>query len=255
MTGPLIEFSQFAAPHRWLLRRGEPPWLDAPRLGARAFRVSLVFVVLGLASAWVTALALHGLMFNPGSSRAAQNWDGLIYAVAWAFAAPAVYSLVVLLPLSRWMGRRWVASLLLVVTSYAAWWVGILGLVFLSEQEWAREISSPVRLLSFGTPPSLMCLMIGLPHRRFTWCAAIVVYAMTLLAGAVTVNGIGVLEKRDLWQRVTTAMPVWANVAQVNSALMSPVAIGFGVLLWRPRPEGRSSAVTGGNFGPPVSCR
>ena len=56
MPAPIIQFAPFAHPLRWLLRRGEPSWLEnESRWWVRAFRVSLVLGLLGTASGWLAA--------------------------------------------------------------------------------------------------------------------------------------------------------------------------------------------------------
>src|SRR5688572_15807944 len=109
MPAPLIEFAQFAHPQRWWLRRGPPPWLDDPRWRARAFRVTLALGLMGTFSGWLTI----GCIFLCGSIlpifSSFERWhEGL-----WLFGAPGLcFAAGVLVPLSRWLGRGWMLTVL-----------------------------------------------------------------------------------------------------------------------------------------------
>ena len=119
MPDPLMEFAQFAHPQRWWLRRFPPPWLDDPRWWVRAFRVSLMLGLMGTATGWLT---VGGLFLAGAIDRLTAGIGSLVDGGALGIlCGPGFwFGLGVLIPLSRWLGRGWVMSLLAVPASMFA---------------------------------------------------------------------------------------------------------------------------------------
>lgn len=122
----------------WLSRHGPRYWLGDPRWYVRAIRVSLVLAVLGSASASLTTACL---LVQPFS----------------IFVAPGLwFGIVTLIPLSRWLGRGWILTLLAVPVSVVANLCGVFayldacslfGKVF---GDFARALFGETRILFDG---------------------------------------------------------------------------------------------------------
>jgi hypothetical protein len=88
---------------RWLLHRGYPPELDAPRLSVRLVRISIVTFLLGMLAAW----AYVGLKLLAGYSGLRHYLPEFIYILIYCCYPGLCFGLIVLVPLSRWQGRNW----------------------------------------------------------------------------------------------------------------------------------------------------
>jgi|GEM_PF-2118991 len=111
MQEPALSLRVLAQPWRWWLARGCPPPFQDDRKWVRVLRVSLLLGLLGTLSAWVSAvwLQMESLLWEPPNSFL---WIGsLLYSPGLWFG------LIVLLPVSRWRGRNWIASLLAIPVS------------------------------------------------------------------------------------------------------------------------------------------
>lgn len=84
---------------RWLLHRGYPPELDDPRLLVRLLRITLVMIVLGILSSWVTVVAKYFTDYDISLNRYFIRFVRECYPGLW-------FGLIVLVPISRWQGRN-----------------------------------------------------------------------------------------------------------------------------------------------------
>jgi hypothetical protein len=98
---------------RWWFARGCPPTLRNLSGWVRALHVSVLLGVTGLAAAGLGAVVLVGGGVRP-------PWDGVSFGV--------IYSAIVLVPLSRWVGRAWWWTLLS-VPFLAVWYGPVLDMV------------------------------------------------------------------------------------------------------------------------------
>lgn len=120
-SGPPDSWNVFAGAHRWWLRSGVPPTLGPAATRVRVIRTSLLLAVMGIVSSWLSfgALYLDAFLLSQG------------WLVVPAGALPAgcgpgfVYAIIVLVPLSRWLGRDWHATLLSLVVSSAVYYAAL----------------------------------------------------------------------------------------------------------------------------------
>lgn len=231
MPAPLIEFAQFAHPQRWWLRRGPPPWLDDSRWFARAFRASLILGLLGTVTGWITIgviLALQKLEDVVGDLPG----DDLLYSELLILLAPGYcFGLLTLVPLSRWLGRGWIMSLLAVPSSTFACYVGIFVIIAAGSSknpEWLEE-SSP--FLAGVAGAAVVAAWMGNPRKASAWMAA---GAASLMAGAACQLHFQFISQNDWWRTSELSEVVfgWLYVT-----FQSLAAIGLGVRLWWDRPK------------------
>lgn len=111
----------FAGAHRWWLRNRVPPTLGPAGTRSRAIRTSILLVVMGIVSSWVSfgALYLDAILLS-------QGWL-IVPAGAEPFGCGPgfVYGIIVLVPLSRLLGRGWHATLLSLVVSAGLYYAAI----------------------------------------------------------------------------------------------------------------------------------
>lgn len=233
MPALLIDFSQFAHPQRWWLRRSPPPWLDDPQWIVRAFRASLVLGLMGTASGWLTVLGLFTLQLSESLVGKLPAWMtegafGLLCGPGFWFGVG------VLLPLSRWLGRNWVFSLLSVPASMFACYCGVTTLFFVDpimgqSPDWAPWEGSG---WFFGglVGAAIVSLWMGNPVKKSAWLAG---FAASILAAI----GCGVLpwlaENHSPWLSQSRELLQFAGPYVIFQSL---TAIGLGIRLWWDRP-------------------
>jgi hypothetical protein len=226
MTAPLIEFAQFAHPQRWWMRRGQPPWLDDPRWYARAFRASLVLGVMGTATGWLTVGVIFGLKKLedvvgdlPG--------DDLLYSELVILLAPGYcFGLMTLAPLSRWLGRGWIMTLLSIPASTLACYVGIFVSFAAGSGEnpaWLKE-SSP--FLAGVAGAAVVAAWMGNPCRKSAWLAGA---AAALMAGTACKLHFEFISQTDWWRTSELSEVV---IGGLYVGFQSATATGLGVRLW-----------------------
>jgi hypothetical protein len=225
---PFAFWTIFRGIHRWFLASRCPPTLRDERRWVRGLQTSVLMGTLGFISSWMTIfwipaerIIFPGLGFGP-------------YGVLSLSPGP-VFGAIVLLPLSRWLGRGWFNSFLAVEVSTAiyyfaanspAWagWIGGFGVGV-----WMID---PRRLQTLWLVP-LATAAGGLPYE-----------AMNLLPGG-DAN----------W---TPPGFDWLNDLLAGSALYTPfqtcVAIALGTRIWWPppnsvQPSPRSAANTAAKPG------
>lgn len=233
MPAPLIEFAQFAHPQRWWLRHGPPPWLDDPRWTVRAFRTTLVLGLMGTASGWLSVLGLFTLGLLESFVGKLPAW--ITEGAFGLLCGPGFwFGLGVLLPLSRWLGRNWIFSLLSVPASMFACYCGVATLFLVDpimgpSPDWAPFEDSGW-LFGGLTGAAIVSLWMGNPLQKSAWLAG---FTATVLAAA----GCGVLP----WLMENN--PPWLSQFQELLRFSGPyvtfqslAAIGLGVRLWRDQP-------------------
>lgn len=97
---PTLALWDLLSSPRWLWHRGYPPELDDHRLWMRVLRITAVTSVLGMSSAWITAIVslVARAVIGPQHRYLSSCEPGLIFG------------LIALIPLSRWQGRNWWVS-------------------------------------------------------------------------------------------------------------------------------------------------
>lgn len=228
MSAPLIEFAQFAHPQQWWLRRGPPPWLDDPRWFARAFRASLVLGVMGTATGWLTIGASFLLRIMEEEFGSIPNSEMLL------FVGPGLwFGSGVLVPLSRWLGRGWVMTILALPVSMAASFCAFM--VFLVTEpsvgdlpEWVFGGINVAGYLAGFTGAAIMALWMGNPRRGSAWIAGLAASVLASLHCGLFFStpswGVNSVLPRGLSQFV---MAGWLFVG-----FQSLTAVGLGARLW-----------------------
>lgn len=219
----------FRGARRWWLARGCPPTVCDVRRWVRAVRVSALLGLTGLASSWVSsAWPLIGALeeLAPGIN----GEYGLVFWPGVAFGA------VVLLPMSRWMGRGWWLSLAAIPVS-AALYFNAVGLFFAThnllngsarDATWGGCLAG---LLGGAGVGVWMCHV----TRPRTWLVA-------LLAGIA--GGLGGLATGVNWHGERLPLPSeveWLGWILAMNFCFSPfqvlVALAVGVRLWWMPPQ------------------
>lgn len=233
MPAPLIEFAHFSRPHRWWLRRGPPPWLDDPRWWVRAFRSSLVLGLMGTASGWLSVIGmfLMSLLDRLVGKLPAWITEGLFGLLC----GPGLwFAIGVLIPLSRWLGRHWVFSLLSVPVSMFACYCGVMTLLLVDpimapSPDWAPFDDSGW-LFAGLVGAAVVCIWMGNPFQKSAWLAG---FAASILAAI----GCGVLpwmaENNSPWLAQSQELLRFSGPYVTFQSL---TAIGLGIRLWWDRP-------------------
>ncbi|MDZ4687018.1 MAG: hypothetical protein SH850_18230, partial [Planctomycetaceae bacterium] len=99
---------------RWYFARGCPPTLARELQWVRAARTTILLGTIGLATSWISTLWLFGERSLPFASPFGKEGSMVFSPGAW-------FGLLVLVPLSRWLGRGWTVSSLLVPISTAVY--------------------------------------------------------------------------------------------------------------------------------------
>lgn len=232
MPAPLIQFSQFAHPQRWWLRRGPPPWLDDPRWWVRAFRSSLMLGLMGTVTGWLT---IGGVFLG-------EALDVMVDGVARWFVEGSLglmcgpglwFGVGVLIPLSRWLGRNWIFSVLSVPASMFACYCGVTTLFLIDpimgpSPDWVRFEDSGSFFAGF-VGAVLVSMWMGHPRQRSAWLAG----ATASILAAIGCGFVSLLMDNSppMLSRFTDVL----SSAAPYVTFQSLVAIGLGVRLW---PEG-----------------
>jgi len=136
---------------RWWLARGCPPTVLAE---PRAMRVSLLLGLMGLAAGWLSAMLLH------------VNSLVQFHQEALFWMPGALFGGVVLLPLSRWIGRGWIASVLSIPVSVGAYWAAVYVDLKIDPPLGASSVSEPVAgALAGMAGAGILCVWL-MPIRR-----------------------------------------------------------------------------------------
>lgn len=106
----------FAGAHRWWPRNGVPPTLGLAGTRARAIRTSLLLAVMGIVSSW----ASFGLILL---DRFGQSPSGLNAIIG--LGPGTAFGIIVLVPLSRWLGRNWFWSMLSLLPSCGLYYAAL----------------------------------------------------------------------------------------------------------------------------------
>lgn len=111
----------FAGAHRWWLRNGVPPTLGPAGTRVRAIRTSILLAVMGIVSSWLSfgALYLDAILLSQGWLIVPAGAEPVGCGPGW------VYGMIVLVPLSRWLGRGWHATLLSLVVSAGLYYAAL----------------------------------------------------------------------------------------------------------------------------------
>lgn len=106
----------FAGAHRWWLRKGVPSTLGPTGTRTRAIRASLLLATMGTLSSWLSfgTLYLDGFIYGHG-----------VLDAMMGFGPGFAYGIIVLVPLSRWLGRNWLATLLSPVVSAGLYYAAL----------------------------------------------------------------------------------------------------------------------------------
>jgi hypothetical protein len=200
---------------RWFLARGCPPPLRDDRRWVCGLRASVLLGTLGLAASWASVfwLLIERRLFDVGLIGTILFTPGL-----W-------FGLFVMLPLSRWVGRGWLVSLLAVPVSTRVNY----EVVRLANPHW--ELVAAWGGLGVG-------LWLCDPRRpRTLWTAAV-----AAIAGGLPYAAMNLLDRWDL--DPNAGVPggfEWVNGLVSMNLLFSPfqvlVAMALGVRLWWPPPK------------------
>ncbi|HUQ68585.1 MAG TPA: hypothetical protein VM165_03620 [Planctomycetaceae bacterium] len=205
---PFAFWTIFRGIHRWFLAAGCPPTLSDERRWVRGLRTSVLMGTLGFVSSWMTILwhpieeiVFPRLGFGP--------W-GLL-----SFSPGPVFGAIVLLPLSRWLGRGWFNSLWAVPVSTVAYYLAA------KHPAWAGWIGG----CGVGV------WMIDLRRPQTYWLVP-----LTTLAGGLPYEVMNLLPGGDTnW---TPPGFDWLNDLLSGSVLYTPfqtcVAIALGTRIWWP---------------------
>ncbi|MFO0919532.1 MAG: hypothetical protein U0872_14630 [Planctomycetaceae bacterium] len=178
MPAPLIEFAKFAEPASWLLRRGRPPWLNDPRWYANALRATLVLGLMGITTGWLTVIAARGANFIDAQTGGQAHW--LSEGVMGAIGGPGLwFGLGVLIPLSRWLGRGWVLTVLVVPVSMLASFCGCWTFLFVSPifgvaPTWVPGGKDAAWFYSSLVGATIVSAWMGHPLKKAAWLAGLV---------------------------------------------------------------------------------
>jgi hypothetical protein len=111
---PFAVWAIFRGIPRWYFARGYPPTLAHHSRRVRILQTTILLGTLGLVSSWVSTFWLFAERLVLSGS--AFGGDGTL-----VFSPGTWFGLLVLMPLSRWMDRGWIASGLLVPISTAVY--------------------------------------------------------------------------------------------------------------------------------------
>ena len=210
MTLSQNEFSKLVDPTAWWMRCGSPKWLNDPRWYVRAIRASAVLGLLGIVSAGLSTISVmaseEGIFFAPGL------WFGLL----------------TLIPLSRWLGRGWILTLLAVPISVLAWLCS--GLVFVIPALGkimggpAPEPPPFLEYLSSFVGSLIVSAWIGNPLKKQSWFACLLAVTLaTSCCGQVILLTGNITENR-------------LSVCAMHLTFQCAMAIGLGARLWLEKP-------------------
>ncbi len=176
---PWIDWANWRSVHRWWLARECPPVLRDERHGVRVFRITLLCGSLG-----IIAPTLAGVCW---AVREAMSLPEMLSTNS----PPICFWLLVLFPLSRWLGRGWILTGFSGLVSIAAYWSGVWA--FLSGADLFEH--GPGDFSSFAGYAGGMLggatggLMLGLWMTHLGRRSALMDVARAVLAGAL--GGLG----------------------------------------------------------------
>jgi hypothetical protein len=110
---PWIDWANWCSVHRWWLARNCPPVLRDERPSVRVFRITLLCGALG-----VIAPTLAGVGWAACEALSLPEFLSVNFP-------PLCFALLVLFPLSRWLGRGWLLTGFSGLVSIAAYWAGV----------------------------------------------------------------------------------------------------------------------------------
>lgn len=232
MPAPLIEFAKFAEPAKWLLRRGRPPWLDDPRWYANAVRASLVLGILGTATGWLSVGGTYLANFIESQLGGQARW--LSELVLGFICGPGLwFGLGVLVPLSRWLDRGWIMSLLAVPVSMLACFCGVMTLftvkpIMGSTPDWIPGGGYASGFYAGFVGAAIVSLWMGHPFKRTAWRAG-------LLATTLAALGCGVIfltEPEVNSAYVPQPVTQFIDLGLIYVTFQSLTALGLGSRLW-----------------------
>lgn len=227
MPAPLIEFGQFAHPHRWWLRRGPPPWLDDPRWFARAFRVSLVLGLMGTVTGWLTIGASVLLRIIE------EEFGRVPYSELLLLVGPGLwFGLGVLAPLSRWLDRGWVMTMFAVPVSMAAIYFATMVYVVVDPSvgdipEWVFGDVNMAGFVAGFVGAAIVSVWMGHVLKRVAWIASLVASTLASLQCGLFFLMLDDLESSWLPVQSGAILFGWLYVG-----FQSLTDVGLGLRLW-----------------------
>lgn len=226
MSPPSIEISQFEDAEWWWLQRGLPPWLEDSPWWVRALRLSLVLGFTGAVAAGLTAVMLNTTELY--SALTGLDPDTII------FYGPGLwFGLGTLVPLSRWLGRGWIMTLLSVPVAMLSHCCAIMAVMVVLVPHGPHLPQHPE--LGCFCPGFVAALIVALwmghPLRRTAWLAA----ALAMVLGSI---GSGIVLLAETQRLPRLASPgIGENVFAafcLYASFQSLAAIGLGARLWWP---------------------
>jgi|GEM_PF-6637999 len=135
----------------WFLAKGCPPTTYSDRWSVRALRVSLLLwslaVLSGLLSALIAFIPLPVVMTIPGRTGGSSMYVALTVN---QIVIAVIYACLVLLPLSRWLGRPWWLAFLSLPVSTAAFLAANFSAVKMIETGYPFLFATEVGALILG---------------------------------------------------------------------------------------------------------
>lgn len=210
----------------WLSKRGPPLWLDDPRWYIRAMRVSLVLGILGFISASLTTVCFEVFVFS-------------------AYVAPGLwFGLITLIPLSRWIGRGWILTLLAVPVSMVASFCGVT--VCAGFARMSSHVGGFFQMFAgsffggfFGA--LIVSAWMGNPKQTRSWIACLCATVLAALACGFS-QGIYADASSRWGPHVVSALGGFVMVGLVFYAFQCVVPICLGARLWFPMPTRETTA-------------
>lgn len=230
MPAPLIAFTQFAHSQWWWLWRGPPPWLEDSPWWARALRLSLVLGFTGAVAAGLTAVMLN-------TTEGYSALTGLSLNTIQLFGPGLWFGVGTLVPLSRWLGRGWIMTLMSVPVAMFSHFCAFMAV-------WIALVPSgphPPRYPELGcfcpgfVAALIVALWMGHPLRKTAWLAA----AIAMVMGSIG-SGIVLLAETQRLPRLAS-LGFGENVFAafcLYASFQSLAAIGLGARLWWPGDKG-----------------
>jgi hypothetical protein len=232
MSAPLLEYSRLARPHAWWLRQAPPPWLDDPRWQARAFRASLLLGLMGTVSGWLTVAGFVGAAFV---SELLGGFEEALQFVFGLFCGPGFwFGVGVLMPLSRWLGRGWILSLLSVPLSMLACYCGVVTFLTIDPimgpgPAWIPGGERAGGFSAGFVGAAIVGLWMGHPRRKSAWLAVgLATFLAALGCGAIFLPGND--PSPPVW--MVPEITQWIRFGAPYVTFQSLAAIGLGARLW-----------------------
>jgi len=231
MPAPFIEFAKFAELTSWLLRRERPPWLRDPRWHANTVRVSLVLGAMGTATGWMSVAGAYVANYIE-SHLGGQRW--LSEMVLGFVCGPGLwFGLGVLIPLSRWLGRGWVMSLLAVPASMLASYCGVMTLFIIrpimgSAPDWVPGGGDSCGFYAGFIGAAIVSVWMGHPLKRAAWRAGL----LATIAAAIGCGLIFLTQPQVNSAFIPQPLSDLIDLGLIYVTFQSLTAIGLGMRLW-----------------------